>query len=106
MIDFENLDYGQAREAKEQLEDTLNSPGWVFLMSLLQQRADLREKELYAIVPATMEENVKFAILKGGINELRFVPALAEQVLRDLTEELKRAQDRMAEEEKDSDNEY
>jgi hypothetical protein len=96
-FDFEDLEYDQARSAKEHLETMMESPGWAMFVQFMEERAQLRERELYDMIPSSTEEMVKFAIFKGGIQELRFVSVMMEQVLSDLREQIKRAQDEAAE---------
>jgi hypothetical protein len=98
-LEFEELEYDQARAGKEYLEQTMQSPGWAIFLQFIEQRANIRERELYDMVPSTTQEMVKFAMFKGGIQELRMIPVIMEQVLSDLKEQVKKAQDVAADEE-------
>lgn len=98
-LDFENLEYENARSIKENLEKMLQEEGWQIFLRFITTRAALRERELYEMMPASIEDMVKFAAFRGGINELRLLPVLMEQMLTDLKEEIRRVQDQQAEEE-------
>lgn len=99
MIDFEQITYEEARDLKLHLEGLLDHPGWKFLCEVVEARASTREKELLEMCPTNMEQLSLFNRVKGGIDELRFVPLLMNQLLSDVSEEVRRIQDEIEAEE-------
>lgn len=85
---MEELDYEEARELKKSLEDLFVSRGWEFVEYFLSKRADDRERQLYGMCPEDMAEAVRFARVKGGVEELRLLPDMLKQVLADIEDHL------------------
>lgn len=92
-IDFDNLSYAEAREIKEILEGLFDSPAWKFIKDFLEERAQGRLNELVSMCPETVEQMVRFARVKGSIDEIVMLPVILAQVLSDVTEAVRRAQD-------------
>jgi len=93
MIDFEKMTYEEGRDLKETLADFLKHPGWEFVKSVVEERTKIRHGELTSLCPASIEQMAGYNRIFGGIEELRLLPVLIEQIYSDLTTELKRLQD-------------
>lgn len=98
-FDFDNMTYEQAREVKENLGNLFDSPGWVFITEFLQEREELRNRELVQMCPENVEQMVRFARIKGGIEEMQLFPEMIAQVYSDVTTFVKNVQ--MEEDEND-----
>lgn len=92
-MNIEEMQYEEARELKKSLGDLLQSPGWEFVEYFLAQRSDIRHKQLLEMCPENTEQMVRFARMKGGIDELRMLPEIFKQVLSDIEEYLNTVQE-------------
>lgn len=92
-IDFENLSYEEARVYKEQLEDLFDNAGWQFFTEFVEERVSGRMKELLNLCPESVEEMVRYARVKGAIDELSRLVDMLAQVHSDLATEVKRLQE-------------
>lgn len=95
------LGYDQAREFRDTMASFLDHPGWKVFSELLAARALLREKELYAMCPASIEQMVTFAKLKGGIEECQLIPEIVGHMLSDVDNQVRSYQDELAEQQLD-----
>lgn len=93
MIDFEELDFDQARNVKQSLENLIDSPGWAIIVQFIESRTEIRNKALVETIPENVEQMVRMARLKGQTEELSQFPSYVGQLLNDVTEELRRIQD-------------
>lgn len=93
-VDFDNLTYEEARVLKDQLDQFLDSPGWTFVQEFLTERAMLRQRELVQMCPESVEQMVRFARIKGGIDELQLIPDMLGQIYSDVNAFVKDAQDK------------
>jgi len=82
--DLDNLTYEDARELKLQLERFMDSPMWGFLTDFINTRIEMRSKELFSMCPESVEQMVRFARLKGGLEELGNLPVMIEQIYSDV----------------------
>lgn len=91
------LSYEETREQKEMLEQLLEHPAWKFITGLLEMRANARERELVRVCPNSMETMVAFAQIRGGVDELRLVPVMVQQIYSDMQTHLYKMQEEMSE---------
>lgn len=89
----EELNYEQSREFRDTIGSFMEHPGWAIFTELLNSRAALREKELYAMCPASIEQMVAFARIKGGIDELVLLPQILASMYTDVDNQVRQYQD-------------
>ena len=85
-MNFDDISYEEARTLKEHLETLLDSEGWKFVMAFMQERQFMRERELISLCPERIEQMVRFARMKGSLDEIQTFPEIIGQVYSDLTE--------------------
>ena len=78
-----DLGYDELRALKEHLEKLFEHPGWKIVQEFIETRAAGREKELLSMCPESVEQMVRFARVKGGVEELQLLPKMLEAVLSD-----------------------
>lgn len=86
----EELSYEEARELKEYLEELFDHPGWKWFQTFIEQRVRIRTRDLYQYCPDSTEMMVKFARLKGGLDELDLLFPAVHQVYSDLSSNLEK----------------
>lgn len=92
-VDFDRISFDEARMLRKQLEALLNSEGWQIVQQLVDSRVDGQRKSVEQVIPESMEQLVRFATVKGRIEELKFFPSFVEQVYIDLQGYVERAAD-------------
>ena len=102
-LDFDNISLEEGQELKLQLGRMLESEGWKFFERFLQVRMKARHDALVRCQVQSIEHLAVFNKLQGGIEELAMVVPMMQQVLNDITENVRAEQDRMAEEEEQGD---
>ena len=95
----EEIDYVQARAIKEALERMFESEGWAVFTDFVESRVAGRQAELYDYTPETVEQMVRFARMKGGLEELKLLPTMLHQIHSDCKELVFKTQEAMEEDE-------
>lgn len=91
---FDEMNYEEARELKREWEKLFESDGWQLVEEFIEERVRLRKQQLYDMCPENMEQAVRFARVKGGVEELEYFPEMLKQVLFDLDEQTKDLKER------------
>ncbi len=93
LLNFELMTLEEATELKLALGKLLESSGWRFVLQFLEARHKGRRDELYSTTPDSVEAMVRFAKIKGGLEELQLIPVMIQQMHTDVSEEIRRLQD-------------
>lgn len=89
-LDFDNLSEDDLIAIKHELEKLFESKGWEIVESFIQERVEVRERALIDMVPDSIELMVKFARMKGGMEELKVLPEMLKQFYVDVETEVLR----------------
>ena len=95
-INVDEMTYEEAEVLELDLKQLFETKGWMHFLGILKLRADTRDREVADKIPTNTEQMVNFAIVKGGIAEMRFIPSLMEGIYTDTKEELRKRRDDMA----------
>lgn len=95
IVNFEEIDFDQARDIKQALESLLESQGWEIVRQFLVTRNEARMRSLSENVPETIEQMSRFNRLRGQVEGEMAVMGYVQQLLSDVTEELRRKQDEL-----------
>lgn len=106
-VDFDAITYTEARSIKDSLDVLTKSDGWKFVLELLEERSKIRQTELLQLCPESVEQMVRYARVKGGIDELKLFGGLIEYTYSTLVEVIQdmQSQDQDAELDLDLDTE-
>lgn len=93
IIDFDDLDYDQARAQKDALDSMLESPGWEIVKGFIAARTQMRLNELTGYRIENQEHVARYNYLQGEMQELARFPEIIAQYCSDLAVELRKLQD-------------
>lgn len=93
------LDYDEARDMRDSIEQLLGHDGWSYFTDFLNRRAAHFQARLLQEPVTDMQSVALHNQLRGQLTECRIIPQILAQVVSDLTTALKKEQENMAAEE-------